>query len=46
MGWINDAYGPARVLPIWAVIPVAIAAIFALIHWSEKAPVGIASRES
>jgi len=37
MGWINDAYGPARVLPIWAVIPVAIAAIFALIHWSEKA---------
>src|SRR5262249_50615030 len=36
MGWINDTYGPARVLPIWAAIPLAIMVIFALIHWSER----------
>jgi predicted MFS family arabinose efflux permease len=35
MGRINDAYGPARVLPIWAVIPCAIALIFTLIYWAE-----------
>jgi MFS family permease len=37
MGWINDAYGPARVLPIWAAIPCAITVIFTLIHWSDRA---------
>jgi fucose permease len=28
MGWINDTYGPSSVLPIWALLPVAIVAIF------------------
>jgi MFS family permease len=37
MGWINDTYGAANVLPIWAGLPVAIAVIFGLIHLSDKA---------
>jgi predicted MFS family arabinose efflux permease len=37
MGWINDTYGAAHVLPIWAILPVVLAAIFALIHVSDKA---------
>jgi MFS family permease len=36
MGRINDVYGPARVLPIWATIPVTIAVIFALIYKSDR----------
>lgn len=37
MGWINDTYGAARVLPIWAVLPVAIALIFGAIHLADRA---------
>lgn len=37
MGWIDEAYGPSRVLPTWAAIPVAIALIFTLIHWIDQA---------
>jgi MFS family permease len=36
MGWINDTYGAARVLPIWAAIPVVITLIFACMHGLEK----------
>ena len=37
MGWINDHYGAAHVLPIWAILPVVLCVIFALIHVSDKA---------
>jgi fucose permease len=31
MGWINQTYGSARVLPLWAVLPLIISGIFALV---------------
>lgn len=37
MGWINNTYGAANVLPIWAVLPVAIALIFGILHWVDRA---------
>jgi MFS family permease len=37
MGWINDTYGAAHVLPIWAMLPVVLCVIFALIHVADKA---------
>lgn len=37
MGWINNTYGPTNVLPIWAVLPVAIALIFGILHWVDHA---------
>jgi len=45
MGWINDTSGAARVLPIWAAIPVAITVIFVLVHGSEKARGGYRAEE-
>jgi MFS family permease len=36
MGWINDTYGPHRVLPIWAGLPAAIVVIFAAIHFIDQ----------
>jgi len=35
MGWINDAYGPARVLPIWAAIPALLTGVFAVLLWID-----------
>jgi MFS family permease len=37
MGWINETYGAARVLPIWSMLPLVICAIFAVIHLMDKA---------
>jgi MFS family permease len=37
MGWINNTYGAANVLPVWAVLPVAIALIFGILHWVDRA---------
>jgi MFS family permease len=37
MGWINNTYGATNVLPIWAVLPVAIALIFGVLHWVDRA---------
>jgi predicted MFS family arabinose efflux permease len=37
MGRINDNYGAAQVLPVWAVLPVVIAIIFASVHVLAKA---------
>jgi len=37
MGWINNTYGATNVLPIWAVLPVAIAVIFGILHWVDRA---------
>ncbi|WP_454832515.1 MFS transporter [Pseudoxanthomonas wuyuanensis] len=36
MGWINNTYGAANVLPMWAVLPVAIALIFGIVHWVDR----------
>jgi MFS family permease len=37
MGWINDTYGAARVLPMWAMLPVVLCVIFSLIYVADKA---------
>jgi MFS family permease len=37
MGWINDTYGAARVLPTWAILPVVLSVIFSLIYVADKA---------
>lgn len=37
MGWINDTYGADRVLPIWALLPVAITVIFLLVVLADRA---------
>ena len=37
MGWINNTYGAAHVLPVWAVLPVAIALIFGILHLVDRA---------
>ena len=37
MGWINNTYGAANVLPVWAVLPVAIALIFGILHLVDRA---------
>ncbi|MET0815662.1 MAG: hypothetical protein ABWX88_10775, partial [Pseudoxanthomonas sp.] len=37
MGWINNTYGAANVLPVWAVLPVAIALIFGILHRVDRA---------
>jgi MFS family permease len=37
MGWINNTHGAANVLPVWAVLPVAIALIFGILHWVDRA---------
>ena len=37
MGWINETYGASRVLPIWAMLPVGLCAIFTLIYLTDKA---------
>jgi len=36
MGRINDTYGPARVLPMWAAIPALLTGIFALLLWNDR----------
>jgi MFS family permease len=40
MGWINREYGAERVLPIWAILPVALTVIFALVYLSDRAKGG------
>lgn len=36
MGHLNDIYGPREMLAIWAVLPVALIAIFGLIYLRDK----------
>ena len=36
MGWINDHYGANRVLSIWAILPVGLAAIFMGLYLSDR----------
>jgi MFS family permease len=36
MGWINDRYGANRVLTIWAILPIAVALIFAGIYLNDR----------
>jgi fucose permease len=36
MGWINDRYGPSRVLSIWAVLPAALVVIFTVMYLADR----------
>jgi MFS family permease len=36
MGWINDTYGPAAVLPIWAILPAVLFVIFGLFYLRDR----------
>jgi fucose permease len=36
MGWINETYGSARVLPLWAALPLIISGIFALVLFKDR----------
>ena len=40
MGWINDGYGAAAVLPAWAILPGALTVIFALLYARDRAQGG------
>lgn len=40
MGWINDTYGAAAVLPIWAILPAVLTVIFLVIHLVDRAKGG------
>jgi len=40
IGRINDNFGPARALQIWAVLPVIITVVFLLVYLSDKAKGG------
>ena len=36
MGWINDRYGPSRVLSMWAVLPAALVVIFTVMYLADR----------
>lgn len=36
MGWINDVYGAAAVLPMWAALPAALSVVFAALAWRDR----------
>ncbi len=40
IGRINDFYGPARALQIWAILPAVICIVFLLVYLSDKAKGG------
>jgi MFS family permease len=40
MGRLNDMYGPREMLAIWAILPVALVAIFGAIYMRDKAAGG------
>jgi len=37
MGWLNDTWGPERVLPIWSALPAVLFVVFLLIALNDKA---------
>jgi hypothetical protein len=37
MGRINDAFGPARCLQIWAILPAVLFVVFGLVYLSDRA---------
>ena len=37
MGAINDAYGAAAVLPVWAALPVVLFGVFVLVYLADRA---------
>lgn len=37
MGYLNDNFGPARSLQVWAILPVVIFVVFGLVYLSDKA---------
>ena len=40
MGRINDVYGAAAVLPIWAALPAALTVVFAALYFRDKSSGG------
>jgi MFS family permease len=40
MGRLNDMYGPREMLALWAILPVALVAIFGAIYLRDKAAGG------
>ena len=36
MGWINDRYGAAEVLPMWSALPALLTVIFASIYLTDR----------
>ena len=40
MGRLNDMYGPREMLALWAILPVALVAIFGAIYMRDKAAGG------
>ena len=40
MGYLNDIYGPREMLAIWAILPVALIAIFGAIYLRDRASGG------
>ena len=40
MGWINETYGARAVLPAWAILPLALTVIFAVIVLRDRAKGG------
>jgi len=40
MGWLNDKFGPEKVLVYWAALPVVIFIVFLLIYLNDKAKGG------
>lgn len=40
IGRINDAYGPAKSLQLWAVLPVALCVVFVLLYFYDRSKGG------
>jgi MFS family permease len=40
MGRVNDAYGPAKCLQLWAILPAIITVVFLLLYLSDRAKGG------
>lgn len=45
MGWINDAFGPRSVLPIWSALPLVICIVFTGVFLYDKARGGYKAEE-
>ncbi len=40
MGWINDTFGPERVLAIWSALPVILLIVFGALYLADRAKGG------
>ena len=37
IGWLNDKFGPAQSLQVWAALPVVLIVVFGLVYLNDKA---------